>query len=228
MRIPVDYLFPILRDSPHQTKMEVSVVAMQKRLREAFAVARHLTSEEAAKQCHYYDRKAGAVALQPGDVVMVCTDGFVGKRKVKDRWEDGGLIVESQLEDWPVYRVKCLTSDDGQKPKYRVLHQNHLLLVTNEDASDIPGQTQAEATPTVSNATPDAFSAGVGLLERLQPSLVTRQGGGPTSRVWLNGEFHTKPWTQMAPGATQSPPDLIEDEVSDQELALSDSEPEGT
>ena len=61
--------------------MEVSVVAMQKRLKEAFAVARHLTSEEAAKQCCYYDRKAGAVALQPGDIVMVHTDGFVGKRK---------------------------------------------------------------------------------------------------------------------------------------------------
>ena len=83
-RIPVDYLFPTLHDSPHQTKMEVSVAAMQKRLKEAFAVARRLTSEEVAKQCHYYDRKAGAVALQPGDVVMACTDGFVGKRKVKD------------------------------------------------------------------------------------------------------------------------------------------------
>ena len=48
-RIPVDYLFPTLRDSPHQTKMEVSVVAMQKSLKEAFAVARCLTSKEAAK-----------------------------------------------------------------------------------------------------------------------------------------------------------------------------------
>ena len=42
-RIPVDYLFPTLHDSPHQTKMEVSVAAMQKRLKEAFAVARCLT-----------------------------------------------------------------------------------------------------------------------------------------------------------------------------------------
>ena len=172
-RIPVDYLFPILRDSPHQTKMEVSVVAMQKRLKEAFAVARCLTSEEVAKQCHYYDRKAGAVALQPGDVVMVLTDGFVGKRKVKDRWEDRGFIIKSQLEDWPVYKVKCPTSDDWRKPKYRILHWNRLLLATNEDASDIPGQAQVEVTPTVSNATPEAFSAGVSLLEKLQPSLVT-------------------------------------------------------
>ena len=172
-RIPVDYLFPTLRDSPHQTKTEVSVVAMQKRLKEAFVVARCLTSEEAAKQCRYYDRKAGAVALQPRDVVMVHTDGFVGKQKVKDQWEDGGFIVESQLEDWPVYKVKCLTSDDRQKPKYQVPHRNCLLLVTNEDASDIPGQAQAEVTPTVSNATLEAFSAGVGSLGRLQPSLVT-------------------------------------------------------
>ena len=192
-RIPVDYLFPTLHDSPHQTKMEVSVAAMQKRLKEAFALARHLSSEEAAKQCRYYDCKAGAVALQPGDIVMVHTNGFVGKQKVKDRWEDGGFIVKSQLEDWPIYKVKCPTSDDRQKPKYRVLHWNCLLLVTNEDASDIPGQAQAEVTPTVSNATREAFSAGVGSIGRLQPSLVTQQGGQPTSWVWLNGKFRTKP-----------------------------------
>ena len=146
---------------------------MQKRLKEAFAIARHLTSEEAAKQCRYYDCKAGAVALQPGDVVMVHIDGFVGKRKVKDRWEDGRFIIESQVEDRPIYKVKCPTSDDRRKPKYRILHQNCLLFITNEDASNIPGQAQAEATPSVLNVTLEAFSAGVGLLERLQPSLVT-------------------------------------------------------
>ena len=227
-RIPVDYLFPTLRDSPHQTKMEVSVVAMQKRLREAFTVARRLTSEEVARQCRYYDRKAGAVALQPGDVVMVRTDGFVGKWKVKDSWEDGGFIVESQLEDWPVYKVKCPTSDDRQRPKYRILHRNRLLLITDEDASSIPGQAQAKVTPIVSNATPEAFPEGTGLLEKLLPSLVTRQGGDMTSRVWLNGEFCTKPWTQTVPKATQSPPILIGDEVSEPESEFSDSVPEGT
>ena len=83
-------------------------------------------------------------------------------------------------------------------------------------------------TPTVLNATPEAFSVGVSLLEKLQPFLVTRQGGGPTSQVWLNGKFRMKPWTQMVPEATQSPPDLIEDEVSEPESAWSDSESEGT
>ena len=172
-RLPVDYLFPTLHDSPHQTKMEVSVVAMQKRLKEVFTVARCLTSEEVARQCRYYDHKTGAVALQPGDIVMVCTDGFVGKRKVKDQWEDGGFIVESQLEDWPVYKVKFPTSDARQKPKYWILHRNCLLLITDEDAASIPGQAQAKVTPIVSNATPEAFSAGICLLEKLLPSLVT-------------------------------------------------------
>ena len=79
---------------------------------------------------------------------MVCTDGFVGKRKVKDWWEDGGFIVESQLEDWPVYKVRCLTSDVTQKPKYRILHRNRLLLVTNEDDPVVPGQlAQAKVSP---------------------------------------------------------------------------------
>ena len=152
----------------------------------------------------------------PGDIVMVRTDGFVGKRKVKDRWEDGGFIVESQLGDWPVYKVRCPSADDRRKPKYRILHRNCLLL-------EASGQAQAKATPMLPNATHEALSVGVGSQEPL-PSLVTRQGGELTSMVWLNGEFRTKPWTQVVSGATPSPPDLDVDEVSGDES----TEPEGT
>ena len=206
-RMPVDCLFPTLHDSPHQAKMEVSVAAMQKRLKEAFTVPRHLTSQEAARQRCYYDCKAGAVALQPRDVVMVCTDGFVGKRRVKDWWEDRGFIVESQLEDLPVYKVRCPTSDVKQKPKYRILHRNHLLLVTNEDDTVVPGQSaQAKVSPVVLNATPEAAVEDEGPSGPL-PSLLTQQEGDMTSRVWLNGEFRTKPWTQMMSRAPESPPD---------------------
>ena len=119
-------------------------------------------------------------------------------------------------------------TDARQKPKYWILHRNRLLLVTDEDASATSGQAQGKATPTVSNATPEAFSAGIGVLEKLRSSLVTQQGGGQTSRVWLNGEFRTKPWTQTVPEAPQSPPDLIEDEVSGTDSAWSDSYLEGT
>ena len=49
-----------------------------------------------------------------------------------------------------------------------------------------------------------------------------------TSRVWLNGEFRTKPWTQTVPEAPQSPLDLIGEEVSEPESEFSDSMPERT
>ena len=127
LRIPVDYQFPTIRDLPHKAKLEESVADLQKRLKEAFEMARCLTSEEAVKQQCYYDRKAGAVALQPGDVVMVQTDRFVGKHKVKDQWQEGGFMVVKQLDNWPV----C-------NPTYWILHQNRLMLVPSEDdtASD--------------------------------------------------------------------------------------------
>ena len=151
----------------------------------------------------------------------------MGKRKVKDWWEDRGFIVESQLEDLPVYKVRCPTSDAKQKPKYQILHSNHLLLVTNEDDAVVPGQSaQTKVSPVVSNATPEAVLEDEGPSGPL-PSLLTRQEGDMTSRVWLNGEFHTKPWIQMMSRAPESPPDQFGDEVSDLESGMSDSESEG-
>ena len=153
------------------------VATMQERLKEAFEVARQLASEEAARQRHYYDKTAGAVSLQPGDVVMVRTDQFVGKRKVKDRWEEGGYIIVSQLEDWPVYKVRCPPSGCRRNPSYKFLHRNRLLLVSPEDASDEVQDTAQPSvdTPTILNATLRAFLDGVDSPESEErlPSLVT-------------------------------------------------------
>ena len=113
-----------------------------------------------------------------------------------------------------------------QKPKYQILHRNRLLLVTNEDDAVVRGQSaQAKVSPVVSNATPEAAVEDEGPSGPL-PSLLTQQGD-MTSRVWLNGEFSTKPWTQMMSRAPESPPDQLGDEVSDLESGMSDSESEG-
>ena len=139
-----------------------------------------------------------------------------------------GFVVESQLEDWPVYKVRCPTTDAKHKPKYQILHRNHLLLVTNEDDVVVPGQSaQAGVTSCAPNATLEVPIGEEGSSEPLL-SLVTRQEGDMTSRVWLNGEFRTKPWTQTRSKAPESPPDQVENEVSDIESVLSDSESEGT
>ena len=153
---------------------------------------------------------------------MVRTDGFVGKRKVKDRWEDGGFIVESQLGDWLFTRfgVHLLMTD--RNPNTRILHRNRLLLVADEDVDDASGHAQAKATPTLLNATHEALSVGVGSQESL-PSLVTRQGGELTSMVWLNGDSIPSLDTSRVRGDTESP-DLHVDEVSGDES----TEPEGT
>ena len=64
---------------------------------------------------------------------MVHTNRFVGKRKVKDWWEEGGYVIVNQLEDWPVYRVKCPPSENKCKAKYLTLYCNRLMLVPPRD-----------------------------------------------------------------------------------------------
>ena len=107
-RIPVDFQFPTLQDPPHMTSMARSVTTMQERLKEAFKVARQLTSEEAARQCRYYDKTAGAISLQPGDVVLIRMDRFMAKRKVKDWWEEGGLLSKANWRTGPSIRSSTL------------------------------------------------------------------------------------------------------------------------
>ena len=231
-RIPVDYLFPTLRDMPHKSKLEESVALHQKRLKEAFAMARQLTSEEAARQQCHYDRRAGAITLQPGDVVMVCTDRFVGERKVKDRWEEGGYVIVNQLEDWPVYKVKCPPSENKCKAKCLTLHHNCLMLVPPEDDTpQDPTQLKVVAAIVLNanigtilyDGESDCSDSGTPL-----PSLLTRQGVDKISHVWLNGEFRTQLFTQIESKATESPQDSVENDVSDPEPVSTDLDEEET
>ena len=225
-RIPVDYLFPTLRDTPHKSKLEESVALHQKRLKEAFAMARQLTSEQ-----RHFDRRAGAITLQPGDVVMVHTDRFVGKRKVKDRWEEGGYVIVNQLEDWPVYKVKCPPSENKHKAKYLTLHCNRLMLVPEDDMPQDPTQLKVVAAIILNanigtilyDGESDCSDSGMPL-----PSLLTRQGVDKIPHVWLNGEFHIQLFTQVESEAIESPQDSVENDVSDLEPVSTDSDEEET
>ena len=101
------------------------------------------------------------------------------------------------------------------------------MLVTNEDNAVVLGQlAQAKVSPVVSNATPEAAVEDEGPSGPLS-SLLTQQEGDMTSQMWLNGEFRTKPWTQMISSAPESPLDQPGDEVSDLESGMSDSKSEG-
>ena len=232
LRIPVDYLFPTLRDTPHKSKLEESVALHQKRLKEVFAMARQLTSKEAARQQCHYDHRAGAITLHPGDIVMVHTDRFVGKHKVKDWWEEGGYVIVNQLEDWPVYKVKCPSSENKCKAKYLTLHHNCLMLVPpGDDTPQDPTQLKVAAAIVLNanigtvlyDGESDYSDSGTSL-----PSLLTQQGVNKIPHVWLNGEFCTQLFTQVESEAIQSPQDLVENDVSDLELVSTDSDDEET
>ena len=202
----------------------------QKRLKEAFAMARQLTSEEAARQQRHYNGQAGAVTLQPGDVVMVCTKRFVGKRKVKDQWEEGGYVIVNQLEDWPVYKVKC-PPENKRKAKYLTLHHNCLMLVPpGDDTPQDPAQLKVAAAIVLNanigtvlyDGESDCSDSGMSL-----PSLLTRQGVDNIPHEWLNGEFHTQLFTQVESEAIQSSEDLVENDVSDPEPVSTDLDDKG-
>ena len=60
----------------------------------------------AKRQKWYYDRKANAISLEPGDLVMAKANAYKGKRKVKVWWEKEPYEVVCQVtEDVPLYFV---------------------------------------------------------------------------------------------------------------------------
>ena len=80
---------------------------------------------EAQWQKRYYDQRARAVELQPGDKVLVKLDAFRGQRwKLKNRWSgDLHTVVKCMADRIPTYVVK--NDKTGRK---QVLHHARLLL----------------------------------------------------------------------------------------------------
>ena len=149
---------------------------------------------------------------------MVHTDRFVGKHKVKDCWEEGCYVIVNQLEDWPVYKVRCPPSEKKHKAKYLTLHRNRLMLVPPEDDTPQDPTQLKVAVAIILNANTgtglyagesDSSDSGMPL-----PSLLTQQGVNKIPHVWLNGEFHTQLFTKVESEATESVQDSVGDNVS--------------
>ena len=65
------------------------ITALYRRLKEALSKAKEMAFQEARFHKQIYDKKAGAIELQPGDRVLVKMDAFRGqRRKLKNRWSD--------------------------------------------------------------------------------------------------------------------------------------------
>ena len=121
-RIPIDVTFPTLREKYHTTvKVHSYVHSLKRALKRAYSIAQSCTKAEAARQKRYYDRRANAPILEPGDLVLLKISGYKGKRKVLDHWDNQPWKVVMQLDD-------DVPADMVMDPwgVTRVLHRNNL------------------------------------------------------------------------------------------------------
>ena len=91
---------------PLQSVLDKYMATVCNQLRATLWEAQSQSMAEAQRQKQYYDQKIGTMDLKPGNLVLVKADAFQGKRKIKDRWEDGPHEVVCQIvADVPLYKV---------------------------------------------------------------------------------------------------------------------------
>ena len=95
-------------------------------------------AKEAQHHKKNYDKQSKAVALEVGDMVLVCVTTFKGCHKIQDRWENMEYVVEKQpYPDVPVYVVY---PRDREGHSW-TLHRNYLLPINSnigQDEKDAP------------------------------------------------------------------------------------------
>ena len=102
-RLLVDFFFPTIGSSKAPTReastnhVDEYIASIWDRLRTALWEVQAQSMVEAHRQKQYYNRKIGAVNLKPGDLVIGKADAFKGKRKTKDRSEEGTWEAVCQI-----------------------------------------------------------------------------------------------------------------------------------
>ena len=105
--LPVDYYFPMVSVFEHSHHMPTYIIEVRRHFKEAYAEAHLQTNCKAEKQKRYYDRTTSTMQLVPGDMVLMKSDAYQGKRKVKDQCSETEYMVVHQVADGvPTYEVK--------------------------------------------------------------------------------------------------------------------------
>ena len=107
--LPVDFYFPMIRGMEEHQHVDHYVAELSEQLWESFMEVQVQFMSEAERQKWYYDRKANAVSLEPGDLVFAKANTYKGKRKVKDQWEVEPYEVEHQVAECALH-TSCRTS----------------------------------------------------------------------------------------------------------------------
>ena len=105
--LPIDFYFSTIRGMKNHQCVDHFVVELCEWLWEAFKEAQVQSMSEAERCKQYYDRKAKAISLEPGDLVLAKADAYMGRRKVKDWWEEEPCQVKCQVaEGIPSYLMR--------------------------------------------------------------------------------------------------------------------------
>ena len=124
--LPINFYFSTTRGMNKHQCVDHYVARLCEQLQEAFKEAQVQSISEAERQKQYYDRKANAISLEPGDLVLAKADTYRGRRKVKDWWEEEPYEVECQVaEGIPSSLMKNQWTGCSW-----VLHQNQIFLIT--------------------------------------------------------------------------------------------------
>ena len=136
----MDFYFPIIRDPPQETKkISKQVVDIVTTLRECCVEARKQNALESKRQTRLYNRGFNASTLQAGDYVLLKTDAFKGKRKLKDNWLDEVYkVIRPMGDNIPTFEIE---GEDGQ---IRVAHRNRLLLYEPPRGTPLPLDADAQ------------------------------------------------------------------------------------
>ena len=95
------------------------VIMLQQHLSEVLNEACRQNVLEAHQQKQYYDRHSSTVVLKPGDIVLLKTDSYTGRRKTKNKWSYKNYTVLCQLGlDILTYEIQA---EGGST---RIVHHN--------------------------------------------------------------------------------------------------------
>jgi transposase InsO family protein len=124
-KLAVDALLGLSNNEENYRTKHEYVRKLHDRLSNAYKKAKATADQAAASDKKYYDMKAHASYLKPGDLVLVRNVSQRGKRKIADKWEEDPYIIVAQPDvNVPVFDVK---KNDPRAKKIRTLHRNLLL-----------------------------------------------------------------------------------------------------
>ena len=97
----------MIRGMKKHQHVDYYITKLCEQLWEAYKEAQVQSTSEAERQKWYYNRKANAISLEPGNQVLAKANAYRGKRKVKDWWEEEPYKVEHQVaEGIPSYLMR--------------------------------------------------------------------------------------------------------------------------